>query len=371
MASSTIKQPFDTLDLVLLDSGAPKRAVIFARCGPNVAVARLSYGDEIKDLLKVRQLIEDSMYGKAPKKPTAGELSDFGNRLFGLIIRDKVKQLYDLLPPSHVRILILSDSPDLQALPWEFIQQTAKASGPRRNRSVARVVSTIGVPAPEPLTSEKKIRVLFAYANPQDQDESVDWDGVLQSIQESFAAYIDPDKLDLVLVREVTSMSLLKKLQEGQYDVLHFSGHGTVHKGVGRLIFNNGNDDSAYITAEKLAGILRDRGIRLVVLSACQTASGDFQSEFSVTAQTLVAEGIPAVVANQMPVYNQTVAPFVGTMYDQLLRFGDIDQAVNEGRMTLSTLLSRNDLSPTDQASPDWGIPTLYRHIAGAEIFKL
>src|SRR5438270_6409046 len=149
MVSSTVKQPSDTLDLVLLDSGAPKRAVIFARCGPNVAVARLSYENEIKDLQRVRQLIEDSMYGKVLQKPTADVLTDFGHRLFGLIIRDKVKDLYDLLPTSHVRILILSDSSDLQALPWEFIQQPAKASGPRRNRSVVRVVSTIGIPAPE------------------------------------------------------------------------------------------------------------------------------------------------------------------------------------------------------------------------------
>ncbi len=371
MVSPKIKQPPDTLDLVLLDSGAPKRAVIFARSGANVAVVRLSYAGEIDDLQKMRQWIEDSMYGKAFLKPSAGDLADFGHRLFQLIIRDKVRTLYEDLPAGNVRILILSDSPDLQSLPWEFIQEPGKASGPRLNRSVVRIVSTIGLPAPEPHTSEKKIRVLFAYANPQDQEESVDWDSVFQSIQDSFSAWIDPDRFELVPVREVTEVGLLKKLQQGQYDVFHFSGHGTVYKGVGRIILNKGNDDSAYITAEKLAGILREREIRLVVLSACQTSSGDFKNEFSVMAQTLVAEGVTAVVANQMPVYNQTVAPFVGTMYDQLLRHGDIDQAVSEGRMMLATALNTTDLAPTDAAKPDWGIPTLYRHIAGAELFKL
>jgi hypothetical protein len=96
-------QPPDTLDLVILDSGAPKRAVIFARSGSNVAVARLSYKKEIQDLQKARQWIEDSMFGKALQKPKARELADFGNRLFRLIIRDKVKTLYNHLPPSHVR----------------------------------------------------------------------------------------------------------------------------------------------------------------------------------------------------------------------------------------------------------------------------
>jgi hypothetical protein len=362
--------PPDTLDLVILDSGAPKRAVVFARSGPNVAVARLSYKKEIRDLQKVRQWIEDSMFGRVLQKPRACELADFGNCLFRLIIRDKVKTLYDQLPPSHVRILILSDSPDLQSLPWEFIQEPGKASGPRRNRSVVRVVSTIGIPEPEPFTFDKKIRVLFAYANPQDQQESVDWDDVLQSIEDSFAGWVDPSRFEIVPVREVTNVGLLQRLQQSHYDVFHFSGHGMVYQGTGRLILNDGRDQSAYITAERLAGILRDRQIKLVVLSACQTASGDFSSEFSVIAQTLVAEGIPAVVANQMPVYNQTVAPFVGTMYDQLLRHGDIDQAVSEGRMALATVLNATDLAPADEAKPDWGFPTLYRHIAGAKMVE-
>ena len=369
MEDPTTEQPPDSLDLVMLDSDAPDRAVIFARSGDNVATARISYGTELKDLEEMRQLIEDTMYGRAVQKPTAGDLTNFGNRLFKLVIRDKVKTLYDQLPTSYVRILILSDSPKLQSMPWEFIQEPGKASGPRRNRSVVRIVSTIGVPKPKPL--DKKIRVLFAYANPQDQPGVVSWDNVLQSIKLSLFSWVDPSKLELVPKREVTSIGLLKELQQNQYDIFHFSGHGTVYQGVGRLILNDGQDNSAYITASQLARNLRDRDIKLVVLSACQTASGDFESEFSVIAQTLVSEGIAAVVANQLPVYDETIAPFVGTMYDQLMRFGDIDKAVSEARMMLAETLNTNNLSATDDAKPDWGIPTLYRHIAGAKMFKL
>jgi len=91
-----------------------------------------------------------------------------------------------------------------------------------------------------------------------------------------------------------------------------------------------------------------------VVLSACETAAGDFASDFSVMADGLVRCGIPAVVANQFPVENGSIANFVGALYHELLQSGDIDLAVSEGRVALAVEV---------ESFIDWGIPTLYRHV--------
>jgi hypothetical protein len=110
----------------------------------------------------------------------------------------------------------------------------------------------------------------------------------------------------------------------------------------------------------QLCNLLEGRGIRLVVLSACETAAGDFASDFSVMADGLVRCGIPAVVANQFPVDDGTVAKFVGALYQELLQSGDIDLAVSEGRVTLALEL---------ESVIDWGIPTLYRHVNSSQVF--
>ena len=75
--------------------------------------------------------------------------------------------------------------------------------------------------------------------------------------------------------------------------------------------------------------------------------------------------GIPAVVANQLPVPDATVATFVGALYEELLRSGDIDLAVTEGRIRLAV-----DLGSSPKAVLEWGIPTLYRHINGAQVLE-
>jgi hypothetical protein len=51
----------------------------------------------------------------------------------------------------------------------------------------------------------------------------------------------------------------------------------------------------------------------------------------------------------------------------ELLKSGDIDRAVSQARYLLA-----NDpaLAQGTAATLEWGIPTLYRHIAGSEIFK-
>jgi len=84
-----------------------------------------------------------------------------------------------------------------------------------------------------------------------------------------------------------------------------------------------------------------------------------------VVAEALVSNGIPAVVANLLPVPETSVASFVGAMYAQLLNTGDIDLAVNSARLKLSIEL---DVPP--DATLEWGIPTLYRHIAGSKVFE-
>jgi hypothetical protein len=354
----------DVLDLWILDSGRKSNALACARTTLDLAVADLPFGREVKHLTAFRGRIDRALRGREDS-PTPDEFTDFGHRLFRFCIRDDIKALYDKLPADVVRIRLFSNRPELQALPWEYLQEPGKVPGPRLDRSVVRVVQTGGTPPPDPLRFTRKMRVLFVAADPVGQT-GVSWAESAATVERKLTLRLG-DSFDLRLIESATEDGLTQALQQYPCDILHFAGHGDVSaNGEGRLILVHPKTQaSAHVSSRKLALLLRGRGIRLVVLSACDTASGRFEDDFAVVASTLVREGVTAVVAHQLPFPNDTMAAFVGALYKALLQFGDIDRAIVEGRITLA------GLSAEPRPPLEWGVPTLYRHIAGAQLLAL
>ncbi|HSP14065.1 MAG TPA: CHAT domain-containing protein [Thermoanaerobaculia bacterium] len=353
----------DSLDLSILDSGSPDHAVAIARRGSDVALATIPFGSELGELTSFRNRIEDAVRGKQTR-PKAKELTDYGRRLFEFAIRGDILALYDrLAATTDVRLHILSNQPQLRNLPFEYLQEPRRRPGPSLERSVIRVVPTIGIDPVAPIRCSP-LRVLFVSSDPTDQGP-VSWPEVKSRIERTFQARLPAGKVVFEAVESPDRRRLREILAEKEFDILHFHGHGDVEGGTGRIILTKRGDKSDYVTSDKFAAMLSDRGLKLVVLSACDTATGNFQDDFSVTAESLIRSGIPAVVANQLPIPDASVATFVGPLYETLLRTGDIDLAMNEGRMALSI-----ELESADDATLEWGIPTLYRHFSMSQLYE-
>jgi hypothetical protein len=352
----------DVLDLWILDSGR-ESALACGRSAYDVAVTSLPYDEKYPELAAFRDRIDQAIRRKVDP-PSPQELTAFGHRLFGFLFKGDLGELYGRLPAGHIRIRIFSNRADLQAIPWEYLQEPDRLPGPRRDRSVVRVVRAGGLPPPEPSPLSSQPRVLFVAADPTDQS-AVPWTELQATIERQFRARLG-DGFDLRVVEGASEEDLAKALRQFPCDILHFSGHGDAIRGEGRLVLvDHRTDKSSYLPSRRLALLVRGRGIRLVVLSACETASGDFQDDFAVSASTLVREGVTAVVANQLPIPRQTVAAFVGSLYGELLLSGDIDLATGEGRTSLAAQLDSERRAPIE-----WGVPTLYRHIGGSQLFK-
>ena len=380
----------DTLDIAIIDANTllppaagaagdappaalPKiPAIVLARRGSDIAVAGLPFDADLKALTDFRDLVDQALHG-IKESPPNDELTKFGNSIFKYIIRDQVQRLYENVPSNGmVRVSIMINSDDLKSLPWEFLQDTNQAPGPWLDRSVVRVVPTIKVEPLEPLVLAnlgRKLRILFAYADPDDQ-YPVDWPEIKASVERALSPSIPKDSYELELI-EANPKDLTLALQAGPCDIFHFCGHGVVQDKEGYIILLEPKTNKSILyNAKNLSMVLRSRGIRLVILSACYTSAGKSQNsneKFSITAEALVNSGIPAVVANQFAVPDSTVATFVRPLYAELLRTGDIDKAVSEARILLATDPA---LSQGGKAPLEWGIPTLYRHVAGAQIFK-
>lgn len=357
----------DTLELCVLGADATGTAVVFARGGDDLAIGTVPIAAVAPLTAFSARLVQLSTGAHVSVTPT--DLEQFGRDLFDVVIRGDVRDLYNRLPATHVRIHLLSNQPQLQALPWEFFIEPGSPLAPRLERSIVRIVPTVGAPAPSARPLGQPTRVLFVVADPSDLPDT-GWTVLEASISDVFKEQI-PARFTVTPVLAATEKSLLGTLQSGAFDILHFSGHGTVLKGEGHLVLTNRSRTSVFVSATKLMTYLRGRNLQLVILSACNSSAGGFDRDFSVIAKSLVQGGIPAVVANQLPVLIETVAPFCAALYRQLLLTGDIDKAVAEGRLSLfAEFADRGSrIAATNRATLEWGIPTLYRHSGASQLF--
>jgi CHAT domain len=356
----------DEFELTILDSGDPTRAIVMARAGFDQAVESFSDLD-LKSFVAFRTLLSDAAGGRALVRPTALQLEQFGRGLFDLVVRNDIQRIYNRLPQSHIRLKIYSNRSDVQGLPWEYIQEPNCVPGPNAFRSVVRVVPTIGVPAPVAKNMGQILRMLFVYAEPP-RSSSTDWPTIKASIETKFKARLPQKNFELDVVEGATKDSFTAAFRSKKYDILHMVCHGAIEAdGSGSLLFQDiKGKSSESIPASALGAFLKDKELRVVVLSACNTAAGNFAREFAVVAKTLVQNSVPAVVANQFEIENSAAAAFAGGFYAELLVSGDLDRATTKGRMELVF----GGALPNNAAKIDWGIPTLYRHLGASQAFK-
>ena len=355
----------DTFELSIFDSGDQSRAIVVARRGHDLAIEPLAC-DSLPAMAVFRDQLAAAAQGTGQRPPSAA-LTQFGERLFSFCVKNSVDRIYQRLPNSYVRVHILSNRADLQALPWEYLQEPGTTPGPNSLRSVVRIVPTIGIDPPAPVRLPgRKLRVLFVYADPIDQ-QSVSWEDIKESLEREFAAHA-AGAWDMDLIEGASPDALNAAVDARHYDILHFAGHGQISAaGQGELVFMDvKSHQSKPLAAATLGTLLRDKQLRLAVLSACSSSAGDFARPFSVVAKTLVESNVPAVVANQFPITNSIAAKFAGAFYRELLRSGDVDQATSNGRLSL---YAEPDL-PNQAARFEWGIPTLYRHVGAALVWK-
>lgn len=103
-----------------------------------------------------------------------------------------------------------------------------------------------------------------------------------------------------------------------------------------------------WISGQKLASIFRNQGVRLVVLSVCDSGVVGGGSVFNSMAGALLQGGIPAVVAMQFPVEIESNRTFVYSFYRSVLDELPMADAVARARTSLLA------------ADEHWYRPTLY-----------
>jgi hypothetical protein len=152
-------------------------------------------------------------------------------------------------------------------------------------------------------------------------------------------------------------------LLEKDFHVLHFMGHGEfdAESGQGVLYFTNADGSDRAVSGTLLASHLADlHSLRLVFVNACETACANARAPFAGVAAALLRAGLPAVIAMQRPIGDESALEFSRAVYRRTAAGDPVDAAVTEGRLAIAR----------GQGTPlEWGTPVLFLRAEDGRIF--
>jgi hypothetical protein len=294
---------------------------------------------------------------------------EFGGALFQAIFTGELRAcLRSSLDDTRrcgegLRLRLRLNDPELWTLPWEYLYY------PTRNQFLALSVHSplvryIELPEPVPvLAVDPPLRVLAMIASPVDHpplDVEREW----RLLNDAVGTLHPARRVVLERLQEPTLSALQRRLRRQDYHVFHFIGHGGYDqdKDEGVLLLEDENRKGDVVSSRHLGMLLHDhRPLRVAVLNACEGARSSLVDPFAGSAQTLVQQGLPAVIAMQFEIGDEVATTFAQELYGALSDGYPIDAAVTESRKAIFT--SGHEVA--------WGTPVLYMRTPDGRIFDV
>ena len=339
---------------------------------------------EIEDL---RWYLEDYLRAPYGVYEQRGEqvtqrLTGWGRAGFAALFERGSRQARDMYVRLRDRggvaeIVVRSSVAELLGLPWELLADPARPAplaldGVR----IRRALPTGDLAGTFPVAGER-LRVLMVISRPAGTGD-VGYRMVARPLLQRLDAV--RGEVDLVVLRPPTLQRLGEVLhaarEQGQpFQVVHFDGHGAFADrrpspgwGVpvtldgpapqGVLVFEQPRGGPDEVPAERVAAVLAEAQVPLVVLNACQSGALGRQVEAAV-ATRLLQQGTAAVVAMAFSVYAVAAAEFMAAFYERLFAGGQVADAVAAGRRRMA---ERNTRPSPRGPLPlqDWLVPVHY-----------
>ena len=365
----------NTFELVVMDEfqsgtngrrqgkSTPKFAQIFASYGgARVTSAMRLRADKGEDktrfgqIIRVHERIKSYTNQEQGSLPNDDEMIAFGSELFDTLFQGDVRRLYDEARTRERRrldLVLTSMIPWIAEKPWEFAYDHGRQSflATEEIHFVRNVLTN--VPADQIVRSEGPLRILVVSAQPVGFGRlSIEQE--LTVIQRGFEPLVEAGLVEIDSLARATPSMIHNRLTSRNYQVVHFIGHGVYDekRGEGCLIFVN-EDGSEYPLGERsVREIFCGRGLSLVFLNSCESGRGGRADFNKGVAQSLVARGLPALVANQYSVLDSSATSFAQNFYASLAQGMSIGHAAREARIAVNYLLHGEPI--------DWAVPVLY-----------
>ena len=359
---------YEDFDLLIEPFGNRYKArVLNSPVGPAKAEFRLRFRKaELEQLAQT--LDEYRRYGRPlhtlQEPPALEVVKGFGRKLFQAVFQDEVaeclRRSLDLIKQRKAGLrlrLRLTETPDLANIPWEYLYYPARNDflGLSTETPIVRYLDLREqIPS---LAVQPPIRILVMLSSPIERPLNVEheWESLR-------AALGDLEKRGLVVLErlpEATLKALQAHLGGQKYHIFHFIGHGVFEERTKKygLVLDG---EKQPVSAQQLSTILHDeRTLRLAVLNACETGRHSRTDAFAGTAQTLMEQNLPAVVAMQFAITDEAAITFAHEFYRRVAEHCPVDAAVTEARRAI--FAQPNEV--------EWGTPVLYMRSPDGVIF--
>lgn len=303
----------------------------------------------------------------SPEEQTVREL---GIDLFDALIASEIRSLYDV--SRHIarqqdmglRIRLRIHDALMSTLPWEFMHDA------RSQRSMCLSNNTpfvryLELPRTIPsLKIQLPLHIRGMIANSKEQ-EQLNVAREKRLMHEALQPLETAGLVELSWIEGQSWEALQQAFLHDIWHVFHFIGHATYNEQqkAGLISLVNDDGDTFYLPASKLGNILADHSsLRFVFLNACEGARSGTHNIYSGIAQTLMQQGIPAILGMSYEISDNASIELARTFYRELSGGMPVDAAVNEARKAVDMAMTK---------SLQWGTPVLYMRSPDGVLFDV
>ncbi len=204
--------------------------------------------------------------------------------------------------------------------------------------------------------------ILLVISQPNDLN-ILDVEGEERLIREALDERVVAGQVALDTLTDARTKAVVHRLRERAYSAVHFIGHGCFDEGQGHIALVGEDGDAEWLDDASLADMfLGNRHTGLVVLNSCEGTEASTTEVFAGTAPRLVRRGIPAVVAMQWTIRDDTAKVFADEFYRTVALGWPVDAAMQSARSAISIRIGMR--------RRDFATPVLYMRAKDGVIFR-
>jgi hypothetical protein len=354
-----------TFDLVVRHSGNSYSSEVISDSGEPISEFALPFsGGEVDEFFgRISRAIRN------PHVDFGEDVKNFGGQLFEAVFAGEVRSCLSACTNkariAEVRLMIrlrLDAVPELASLPWEYLY----------NRYMQRflalseqtpIVRYLSLPEPPlaPLVPPP-LNILVMISCPKGLP-AINYENEAGAMRKALKALVDSQKIYLKFLSRGTPEALQDELLRGKYHIFHFIGHGGFDHASGRgVLFMEGEAGNAQaIAGDKLNVMLDHFHLRLAILNSCEGASSGGLVSLGGVAQNMVQRGLPAVIAMQFKIRDDSAVLFSRNFYSAMAEGYAVDACLANARKAI--FVAGN--------SVEWGTPVLFMRSPDGVIFHI
>jgi DNA-binding beta-propeller fold protein YncE len=341
------------------------KAIVCGPDGDGQAVFELPFDGPVLDALASAVSRPRSARRRIESDESA-QAREFGERLFDLVFRDTARDvlrssLTQARRENHgLRLMFqLEGARQLRNVPWELLCDSSRFISTSAYTPVLRYAD---IPSrPPPLSVRAPLRILGMVSSPADMP-ALDAAREREHLEQACSSLTNRGLVKIDWVELATLGGLLKYLNDGDYHIFHFIGHGDFDEQAedGVLLFEGRGGRSHRVTGVDLGTILEDQHtLRLAVINACEGARVALDS--SGIAASLMRYGTPAVIAMQFEISDEAAIGFAEHFYESVARSHPIDEALADARRGM--FAAGHGL--------EWATPVLFTSVDDGRLFEV